>query len=67
MIRSQRETALAHGAAFWNSSQVMGGAYALCEWKRQSPALVSGDNLHLSRQGYTLVGEKFAEAVLAGL
>lgn len=63
----QRRVAPQHGCAFWNTSEVSGGHGSLCQWIRVGGGLVSGDRLHLGRRGYEIVGEQFADALLADL
>jgi len=62
----QRRIAPELGCAFWDSSQTSGGPGTLRRWVRY-PGMVSGDRLHLGRQGYERVGREFATALLRDL
>ncbi|HJL15161.1 MAG TPA: GDSL-type esterase/lipase family protein [Sandaracinaceae bacterium LLY-WYZ-13_1] len=62
----QRRIAPDLGCAFWDASRPAGGHGRLRRWLR-FPGMVSGDHLHLGRQGYELVGREFAASLLRGL
>jgi lysophospholipase L1-like esterase len=53
LIETQRRTAFAHGAAFWNLYQAMGGAGSIQRWRGQQ--LAQSDHVHLTAAGYRLV------------
>lgn len=63
VTEAQRRLAPGLGCAFWDSSQTSGGHGSLRRWLRH-PGMVSGDHLHLGRQGYELVGREFVSALL---
>ncbi len=65
MVEVQRTAAQAHGCAFWDTTRVSGGLNSLCEW--QGRGLVSSDGLHLTPEGYGVVGDSMAAAVLSVL
>jgi lysophospholipase L1-like esterase len=61
----QRRVAQRAAAAYWDASRLAGNGASLCSWRHQQPALISGDGLHLSKHGYTLVGQTFTKSLLA--
>lgn len=63
VIADQRRIAASFGCAYWDTSAISGGPESLCPWRTYD--LVSGDGLHLSPAGYEVVGDIFAEALLA--
>ncbi len=58
--RVQRQVAPRYGCALWNPARVSGGE--LCEWIRAG--LVSHDRLHLNEEGYRVIGDAMADAIL---
>jgi lysophospholipase L1-like esterase len=64
IIRLQREAAVEAGCAYWNARGVMGGDGGFARWIQHDPKLASTDLLHLSSDGFDLVGESLADALL---
>jgi lysophospholipase L1-like esterase len=60
----QRRVAQRAAVAFWDTSRISGEGASLCTWRFQSPPLISGDGMHLSKDGYAIVGQKFTKALL---
>ncbi|MFT5429406.1 MAG: lysophospholipase L1-like esterase [Myxococcota bacterium] len=65
IIGIQRLVARQSGCAFWDSAAVSGGADGLCPWTAARPRMVAPDGLHLSQRGYTAVGERLGDALMA--
>jgi lysophospholipase L1-like esterase len=64
MTEAQREVALAHGCAFFDTLAAMGGEGSIARWKSQG--LISGDLAHPTTRGHKLLGSMLVDAVLAG-
>ena len=64
IIRLQREAATEAGCAYWNARGVMGGAGGFARWIQHDPQLGSTDLLHLTSDGFELIGESLADALL---
>lgn len=62
VVAVQRRVAPRYGCGFWDTREVSGGENSNCTWRKHG--LVSGDGLHLSPEGYDIVGDRFAEALL---
>jgi lysophospholipase L1-like esterase len=52
------------GCAYWSAFESMGGVGSFRRWQRAG--LSRADGMHLSHEGYDLVAERFAHALLAG-
>ncbi|MFW6049567.1 MAG: GDSL-type esterase/lipase family protein [Myxococcota bacterium] len=63
----QRRVARRAAVAFWDSSRIAGDEPSLCSWRGRRPPLISGDGMHLSKEGYGEVGRRFTRALLAPL
>jgi lysophospholipase L1-like esterase len=55
-----RDTALAHGAAYWSIYDAMGGHNSMATWVDNG--LAGTDYVHFSPKGARIIGERFAEA-----
>ncbi len=64
MTEAQREVAIAHGCAFFDTYAAMGGKGAIARWK--SEGLMSGDLAHPTPRGHKLLGSMVFDAVMAG-
>ncbi|MDR1738764.1 MAG: GDSL-type esterase/lipase family protein [Candidatus Symbiothrix sp.] len=64
LIPALQQTALAHGAAFWNMYEVMGGHNSMLEWVKTSPKLAAADYVHFTNKGADKIGNLFAESFL---
>lgn len=62
IIDALRDEVVAHGAAFWNMYDAMGGHNSMIEWVRAKPALAAGDFIHFSQKGAQLISELLFEA-----
>ena len=56
-----RDTALAHGAAYWSVYQAMGGDGSMARWVEQG--LANKDYIHLSHKGAAMMGDILADAL----
>ncbi|MCA9547918.1 MAG: hypothetical protein KC613_26115, partial [Myxococcales bacterium] len=65
IIAAQRAAADVHGCAFWDTQAAMGGPGAIARWRKAR--LAAGDRVHLTRDGYTQLGEVWAAALKAAL
>jgi lysophospholipase L1-like esterase len=63
ITEAQREVALEMGCAFWDLRERMGGDGAIRRWV--SAGFAQGDFVHLTGQGYRLVGETLYRDVIA--
>ena len=61
VIAAQRAAADVHGCAFWDTQAAMGGRGAIARWRRAK--LAQRDRVHLTRDGYTQLGEAWAAAL----
>lgn len=66
IVASQRKVALAHGCAFWNTYEAMGGEGSMAKWVRAKPQLASGDLTHPTPAGAEVIGELFDKALVTG-
>lgn len=64
MTEAQRQVAIAHGCAFFDTLAAMGGKGAITRWKSQG--LMSGDLAHPTARGHKLLGSMVFEAVMVG-
>ena len=58
---SLKNTALAHGAAYWSVYQAMGGNGSMARWVEQG--LANKDYIHFSHQGASKMGNILADAL----
>ncbi|MFN8813489.1 MAG: hypothetical protein ACK52Z_02355, partial [Acidobacteriota bacterium] len=63
ICEAQREAAIEAGAAFWDLRERMGGAGAMKRWVYAGFA--QGDFVHLTGNGYRLVGETLYRDLIA--
>jgi lysophospholipase L1-like esterase len=64
LVAVQRRVALAHGAAFWNTFEAMGGAGSMARWSKARPQLGGGDLTHPTPRGAELLGDMLSEAIV---
>ena len=64
LIGLQRTAANEAGCAFWDARGVMGGDGGFARWIQHEPQLASTDLLHLTSDGFDLVGDSLADAIL---
>ena len=60
IIDALRDTANAHGAAYWSIYHAMGGRNSMVTWA--SNGLAGTDDIHFSNKGVELRGNRFAQA-----
>lgn len=60
VISGLRDTALAHGAAFWSIYHAMGGRNSMLAWNAKGWA--GSDYIHFSQKGSVVMGDRMAEA-----
>ena len=56
VIHAQRRAADASGCVFVDRFEELGGAPVLDGWRRKTPRILSGDNVHLTREGARRMG-----------
>ena len=56
VIHAQRSAAHENGCLFIDRFKELGGAAALNIWRRKTPKMLSGDNVHLTREGARRMG-----------
>jgi len=66
IVDVQREVAAEIGCAFLDLRELMGGPGSYDRWSSVSPRLAQGDGVHLTVQGYRVLGERIAGAILEG-
>lgn len=62
--RVQRDLAAAAGCAFFDTIATMGGPLSILEWAKRDPPLAGRDMVHLTREGYEVLGDAIADAIL---
>jgi lysophospholipase L1-like esterase len=65
LIAIQRRVALAHGAAFWNLFEAMGGEGSMARWVRARPQLAGGDLTHPTPLGAEVLGDMLSDAIVS--
>lgn len=65
VTRIQAEQAPLFGCATWSMQAAMGGPGSAFGWRLADPPLMGGDHLHLTPQGYEVVGRGLGEALAA--
>jgi lysophospholipase L1-like esterase len=56
--------ALAHGAAFWNTFDAMGGEGSMARWSRSRPQLGGEDLTHPTPLGAEAIGALLSGAII---
>jgi lysophospholipase L1-like esterase len=64
LVAIQKRVALAHGAAFWNTFEAMGGEGAMARWWRARPQLAGEDLTHPTPLGAEVIGDLLSDAVV---
>jgi lysophospholipase L1-like esterase len=64
LVAIQRRVALAHGAAFWNTFEAMGGENSMARWYRARPQLGGADLTHPTPRGAEILGDMLSDAVV---
>jgi lysophospholipase L1-like esterase len=65
LVAIQERVARAHGAAFWNTFEAMGGDGSMGRWTRARPQLAGGDLTHPTPLGAEVVGDMLSDALVA--
>lgn len=64
LVARQREVALASGCAFWSTWGAMGGEGSALTWATRR-GIGTGDYVHVTKAGLTLLGDALSDALLA--
>jgi lysophospholipase L1-like esterase len=64
LVAIQRRVAIAHGVAFWNTFEAMGGAGSMGRWVRTRPQLGGPDLTHPTPRGAEVVGDLLSDALV---
>ncbi len=64
LVTIQRRVALAHGAAFWDTFEAMGGAGSMARWFKTRPQLGGGDLTHPTPRGAEVLGDMLSDAIV---
>ncbi len=65
LVAIQRRVALAHGAAFWNTFDAMGGEGSMARWVKARPQLGGGDLTHPTPLGAEVLGDMLSDAIVS--
>ena len=65
LIAAQKRVAFRQGCGYWDMAAAMGGAMSMLRWVHSEPRLGARDYIHLTRDGYTRLGELFYQALMA--
>jgi len=65
LVAIQRRVALAHGAAFWDTFDAMGGEGSMARWFRTRPQLAGADLTHPTPLGAEVLGDMLSDAIVA--
>ena len=66
LVAIQRRVALAHGAAFWDTFDAMGGEGSMARWVKARPQLGGTDLTHPTPLGAEVIGDMLSDALVAG-
>jgi lysophospholipase L1-like esterase len=64
LVAIQERVALAHGAAFWNTFDAMGGEGSMARWVHAKPQLAGGDLTHPTPLGAEVLGDMLSDAIV---
>jgi lysophospholipase L1-like esterase len=65
LVSIQRRVASAHGAAFWDTFDAMGGPGSMTRWFETRPQLTGADLTHPTPLGAEVIGDMLSDALLA--
>ena len=65
VVAAQRRVAAAAGCAFYDQLGAMGGPGSIATWALEAEPRAMADRVHLSREGYAVLGRQFARDVVA--
>ncbi len=66
VIAAQRRVAEAHGCAFFDLVEFMGGPLSMVEWVAHDPPYGAPDHVHFTRLGYERLGAVLLSAMMRG-
>ncbi len=66
IVEAQHRVALAHGVAFWNTFEAMGGRGTVRRWLFTKPNLYNWDYTHPTTQGAEVIGDLVVGALTTG-
>ncbi|HEX3770592.1 MAG TPA: GDSL-type esterase/lipase family protein [Polyangiaceae bacterium] len=66
LVAIQHRVALAHGVAFWNTFEAMGGQGSMGRWVRTKPQLGGPDLTHPTPRGAEVIGDLLSDALING-
>jgi lysophospholipase L1-like esterase len=64
LVAIQKRVALAHGIAFWNTFEAMGGSGTMGRWVRTRPQLGGPDLTHPTPRGAEVIGDLLSDALV---
>jgi lysophospholipase L1-like esterase len=64
LVAIQRRVALAHGVAFWDTFEAMGGQGSMARWMKTRPQLGGEDLTHPTPRGAELLGDMLSDALV---
>ncbi|HEY1955293.1 MAG TPA: GDSL-type esterase/lipase family protein [Polyangiaceae bacterium] len=65
IVAAERKIADAAGCAFYDQLAAMGGPGTIAAWAEMEPPRAQRDRTHLTREGYAMLGNAFANDLLA--
>jgi len=66
LVELERQAAIDHGVAFWNTYEAMGGKGTIARWVKADPQLASWDLTHPTPAGAEVIGNLFFTALTTG-
>ena len=64
IVESQRKVAEAAGCAFFDQLSAMGGPGTMAQWAEEQPPRGRKDHVHMTKEGYTQLGQTFGVELL---
>ncbi|HEX4447836.1 MAG TPA: GDSL-type esterase/lipase family protein, partial [Polyangiaceae bacterium] len=64
LVAIQQRVALAHGVAFWNTFEAMGGENSMARWMKARPQLGGPDLTHPTPRGAEILGDMLSDALV---
>ncbi len=66
VIDVQRRAAFSFGCGFYDHSAATGGTFSIVSWVDAEPQLAWHDYVHFTPEGYAVLGDRLAQALLRG-
>lgn len=66
IIEVQRRVSASYGCGFYDHTAATGGPFSIVSWVDSEPRLAWHDYVHFTPEGYSVLGERLAEALLRG-